>query len=172
MYARCTSADVNKQERCAVTVNPKEPRYVIHDGSWECMKWGAAVIDMAVANELRAMNEEADEDDNNKGVWDTLQYINEHVKPDTSSEFAARTGFTELSWRRVMRVARDADKRLNMERVDLILQLIRETYVVDADNRLLLTGRASLSRTFVAKLKAALDVEFPDVKLLHKVEEK
>jgi hemolysin activation/secretion protein len=88
------------------------------------------------------------------------------------SEFAARTGFTDLSWRRVMRVAREAGKKLDLERVDLILQLLRETYVVDADNQLLLTGRASLSRTFVAKLKAAMDSEFPDVKLLHKVEER
>jgi hypothetical protein len=127
---------------------------------------------MAVANELRAMNEEAEEDDTNKGVWDTLQYITEHVKSDMDSEFAARTGFTDLSWRRVMRVAREAGKKLDLERVDLILQLLRETYVVDADNQLLLTGRASLSRTFVAKLKAAMDSEFPDVKLLHKVEER
>jgi len=153
-------------------VNPEEPRYVIHDGSWECMEWGAAVIDMAVTDELRAMNEEAEEEDTNKGVWDTLQYINEHVKPDMSTDFPARTGFTDIAWRRVMRVARKADDRLNEERVDLILELIRKTYVVGADNQLLLTGRASLSRTFVARLEAALKRHFPDVKLLHNVEER
>jgi hypothetical protein len=163
---------VSQQERCAVTVNPEEPRYVIHDGSWKSMEWGAAVIDMAVANELRAMNEEAEEDDTNKGVWDTLQYINEHVKPDMSTDFTARTGFTDIAWRRVMRVARNADDKLNVERVDLILELMRKTHVPGADNQLLLTGRASLSCTFVARLEAALKIDFPDVKLLHKVEER
>jgi hypothetical protein len=49
---------------------------------------------------------------------------------------------------------------------------MRKTHVPGADNQLLLTGRASLSRTFVARLEAALKIDFPDVKLLHKVEER
>ena len=163
---------MSQQERCAVTVNPEEPRYVIHDGSWKSMEWGAAVIDMAVANELRAMNEEAEEGDTNKGVWDTLQYINEHVKPDMSKDFPARTGFTDKTWRRVMRVARNADDKLNVERVDLILELMRKTHVAGADNQLLITGRASLSGMYIKQIKDALDVEFPGVQLLQKVEER
>lgn len=127
---------------------------------------------MAVETELRAMNEDAGEDDLNKGVWENLQFISEHMKPDMDSDFAARAGFTEANWRRIMRVTREADRRLNVARVDLILILVRDTYVEGADNRLLLTGRASLSRTFIAKLTAALHVEFPDVKLLHKVEDR
>jgi hypothetical protein len=153
-------------------VNPEEPRFVIHKGSWETAKWGAAVIDMAVVEELRAMNKEVGEGDIDKGVWETLQYINEHVKPDMSLEFAPRSGFTESSWGRVMNVARSAEKRLHTEWVDLIIQLIRKTYIAGADNRLLLTGRASLSATFILQLKAALHAEFPSVQLLHKVEER
>ena len=71
-----------------------------------------------------------------------------------------------------MRVARNADEKLNVERVDLILELMRKTHVAGADNQLLITGRASLSCTFVAILEAALETDFPDVKLLHKVEER
>jgi hypothetical protein len=130
------------------------------------------MIDMAVENALRAMNEAAEADDINKGVWETLQFISEHVKPDMDSDFSARAGFGKSSWQTVMGVAREADKKLNKARVDLILERIRKTYVSGADNRLLLTGRASLSRTFVAKLKAALFGEFPDIRLLHKVEER
>lgn len=153
-------------------MNPEEPRFVIHEGSWATVKWGAAVIDMAVVDELRAINKEAGEGDIDKGVWETLQYINEHVKPDMSIEFGPRSGFTESSWGRLMRVARSAEKRLHTEWVDLTIQLIRKTYIAGADNRLLLTGRASLSRTFITQIKDALEVEFPDVELLHKVEER
>ena len=153
-------------------MNPEEPRFVIHKGSWETVKWGAAVIDMAVVDELRAINKEAGEGDIDKGVWETLQYINEHVKPDMSLEFPPRSGFTESSWGRVLRVTRSAGKRLHTEWVDLIIQLVRKSYVAGADNRLLLTGRASLSRTYFEQIKNALDVEFPDVQLLHKVEER
>jgi hypothetical protein len=170
--ATCTTTDLTEQERCAATVNPSEPRFVVHPESYRSEPWGAGMIDMAVENALRAMNEAAEADDINKGVWETLQFISEHVKPDMDSDFSARAGFGKSSWQTVMGVAREADKKLNKARVDLILERIRKTYVSGADNRLLLTGRASLSRTFVAKLKAALFGEFPDIRLLHKVEER
>lgn len=153
-------------------MNSEEPRFVIHKGSWETVKWGAAVIDMAAVDELRAINKEAGEGDIDKGVWETLQYINEHVKPDTSLDFPPRSGFTESSWGRVLRVTRNAEKRLHTEWVDLIIQLIRKTYIAGADNRLLLTGRASLSGMYIKQIKDALDVEFPGVQLLQKVEER
>lgn len=127
---------------------------------------------MAVENELRAMNEDAKEDDLEKGVWETLQFINEHVKPDMDSEFAARAGIEETDWRRLLRVTREADKRLHMAQIECMVALMRRTYVAGRDNRLLLTGGASLSRTFLARLQTALKDEFPDVKLLHKVEER
>lgn len=172
MCVRSHQTYAGQQELCAATVNPGEPRFVIHDQSWRSENLGAGMIDMAVANELRAINEEAGESDLNKGVWDTLQYFTEYVKPDMDAECAARAGLTELIWRRLMRKAREVDKEFHLQQVDLILQLLRETCVADADNQLLLTGRASLSVSFLAVLKPALDSEFPDVKLLHKVEER
>ena len=153
-------------------VNSKEPRFVIREGSWDTVEWGAAVIDMAVEDELRAINKEAGESDIDKGVWETLQYINEHVKPDMSLDFPPRLGFTEASWGRVLRVTRSAEKRLHTKWVDLIIELIRKSHIAGADNCLLLSGRASLSCTFIMQIKDALHVEFPDVRLLHEVEER
>lgn len=127
---------------------------------------------MAVENELRVMNEDAKEDDREKGVWETLQFINEHVKPDMDSDFAARAGIEETDWRRLLRVTREADKRLHVAQLECIIDRMRKTYVEGRDNWLLLTGGASLSRTFLARLQTTLNDEFPDVKLLHKVEER
>jgi len=111
------------------------------------------------------MNTDADEPDSERGVWETSQFIDEFFKPDVESTFSARMGFSDAEWRRVMRVAREANDGLDQERVGLVVQELNATDSDGTDVRILLTGRAALSKTFVEALETTVADEFPDVRL-------
>jgi hypothetical protein len=129
---------------------------------------GAGNINIAVENAVRLRNKDASETDAEKGVWETSQFIDEFFKPDVDTNFSPRMGFSDADWRRLMRAARKANDELDYERIDLIVQelIMQELSVKSVDNttlRLLLTGRAAYSKTFVARLTAAIAQDFPSV---------
>lgn len=120
---------------------------------------------MAVENELRAMNEDAGEDDREKGVWETSQFIDEFFKPDVDMGFSPRMGYSNANWQRIMQIARRANDELDAGRIDLIARELDEMALEDKNVRILLTGRAARSKTFIRRTKAFLADKFPNVRL-------
>ncbi|KAK4903715.1 hypothetical protein LTR49_026695 [Elasticomyces elasticus] len=145
-------------------VSTTEPRFALSDH--HSYPLGAGIINVAVENEVRAMNQESGEKDREKGVEEVSRYIDEYFKPEAKRDLAPLMGFNGDQWQRIMEAATSANATLDDERVAKVEQRLKAA-AKGKSVTVLVTGRAGWSKTFRGKLETRIDDEFPDALLRH-----
>ncbi|KAK5724149.1 hypothetical protein LTS12_027515 [Elasticomyces elasticus] len=145
-------------------VRTTEPRFALRDH--HSYPLGAGIINVAVENEVRAMNQESGEKDREKGVEEVSRYIDEYFKPEAKRDLAPLIGFNVDQWQRIMEAATSANATLDDERVAKVEQQLKAA-AKGKSVTVLVTGRAGWSKTFRGKLETRIDEEFPDALLRH-----
>jgi len=136
------------------------PSYKVH--RYEEYAAGAGTINMAVEDEVRAINRANGAKYVDANVWEVSELIDDYFKPEPESEISARYGFAGGEWDVIMGHAKMANSALDRYRRELIRQTLTEaSNMAESGFQVLLTGRGSRSPTFQKTLKDLLDQDFP-----------
>lgn len=148
---------------CA-TISIGDPRFKTH--KYDTHNTGAGAINAAAENEVRRINRVNGIADVEKNVWEVSDYIDEFFKPDADTSISSRAGYDGDEWESIIGCAGEANKQLDIDRVKLIQATLDEvTQAGDSNVRILLTGRGTLSKTFLSSLQDMIDQRFPDVRI-------
>jgi hypothetical protein len=145
-------------------ISAKEPRFRTH--KYDTHNKGAGAINIAVENEVRRLNRVNGVANIEKNAWEISDYIDEFWKPEADMSISSRAGYEEDEWKSILQCADEANGKLNFDRTKLIHDALDEMLQLrDSSIRILLTGRGTLSKTFLSSLQNMLDRDFPDVKI-------
>lgn len=145
-------------------ISAEEPRFRIHE--YRTHDTGASAINIAVENEVRRINRVNGSATIDQNTWEVSDYIDEFWKPEADMSISPRAGYEEHEWKSILQCAEQANSKLDSDRVKLIRNALNEALRLQrSSTRILLTGRGTLSKTFLSSLKSMLDDDFPGVEI-------
>lgn len=126
---------------------------------------GAGQINIAAEMVLRRFFSERRKNDFGKYEWRLVQWIDDYVKTDpTNTHFDWPEGFDEFPMKDIIKAAQKANSELDKQRIGYIKTHLARVYEFKKDQHpvhILLTGRGSLSATFLTALNDMITAEFP-----------
>ncbi|KAI7290645.1 hypothetical protein KC343_g272 [Hortaea werneckii] len=148
---------------CRLRPSKKERHYQIED--YEPLPLGAGIINAAAEEEVRNINR-IRQRNLEQDVLNVSCFV-DALKHDMGNCDSSSFGYNEDEWQRIIKAAKDANVKLDRERIQVIDSLLGKNKVEAPRERIkvILTGGASQSKTFQDGLRDMVSRRYPNVEV-------